>query len=67
MKILPGEIFNTDLMKNSVPGLIPQITGFLSSAKFHYASFFIDDRSDFTFVCNQKRTTVEETINAKRV
>ena len=65
MKTLPGEIAHTDLMKSSLPGLMPQMIGFLSSRKFHYTSFFVDDRSDYTFACDQEFTNAEETITAK--
>ena len=66
MKTLPGEITHADIMTSSVPGLMPQMVGFLSSKKFHYASFFVDDKSDFTFACHQVSTLAEETIIAKR-
>ena len=49
IKTLPGEIAHTDLMTSSVPGPMPQMVGFLTSRKFHYASFFVDGRSDYTF------------------
>ena len=50
----------------SVPSLMPQMVGFLGSTKFHYASFFVDDRSDFTFVHHQTPTSTEDTIKSKR-
>ena len=40
------------------------MAGFLTSRKFHYASFFVDDRSDYTFACHQEYTNAEETITA---
>ena len=66
MRTLPREIAHTDIMTSSVPGLIPQMVGFLTSKKFHCSSFFIDDRSDFTFVYHQESTLAYETILAKR-
>ena len=66
LKSLPGEIDHTEIMTSSVPGLIPQMVGFLGSAKFHYTSFFVDDRRDFTFVHHQTSTSAEETIKSKR-
>lgn len=66
MRTLPGEIAHTDLMTSSVAGLIPQMVGFLTSKKFHYSSFFVDDRSDFTFICHQESTSATETILSKR-
>ena len=44
---------------------MPQMVGFVTSRKFHYASLFVDDRSDCTFACHQKNTNAEETITAK--
>ena len=66
MKTLAGEIAHTCIMTSSVPGLIPQMVGFLTSNKFNYASFFVDDKSDFTFVHHQTSTSADETIIAKR-
>ena len=42
------------------------MVGFLTSKKFYYTSFFVDDRSDYTFVHNQETTSAEETITAKQ-
>ena len=66
MRTLPGEITHTDLMTSLVPGLIPQMVGFLTSKKFHYSSFFVDDRSDYTFIYYQESTLAGKTILAKR-
>ena len=62
MKTLLGEIPHTDLMKSSVPGLTPQMVGFLTSKKFHNTSFFVDDRSDCTFAHHQETANAAETI-----
>ena len=64
MKTLPGEIVHTDLMTSSVPGLMPQMVGFLASRKFHYTSLFVDDRSDYTFACHRESTNAEENVTA---
>ena len=66
MRKLPGEIAYTNIMTSSVPGLIPQMVGFLTSRKFHYISFFVDDSSDYTFVHHQESTSADDTILAKR-
>ena len=55
-----------DIMTSSVSGLIAQIVGFLGLAKFRYTSFFVDDRSEFTFVRHQTSTSAEDTIKSKR-
>ena len=53
MKILSGEIAHKCLMTSSEPGIIHQIVGFITSRKFHWTSFFVDNRSDYTFACHQ--------------
>ena len=65
MKHLPGKIAHTDIMTSSVPGLTPQMVGFHGSTKFHHTSFFVDDKSDFTFLHHQNPTSEDETIKAK--
>ena len=62
---LLGETSHDEIMTNSVLDLVPQMVGFLGSKKFHYTSFFFDDRSDYTFVHHQFSTPVEETMKAK--
>ena len=42
------------------------MVGFLILRKFHYISFFVDDKSDFTFVYDQESTSANKTILAKR-
>ena len=66
MRKLPGEIAYADIMTSSVPGLIPQMVGFLTSRRFHYTSFFVDDNSDYAFVHHQESTSADDTILAKR-
>ena len=66
MKTLPGVIVNTEQMKNPIPGLFPQMTGFLTSLKFYHDSFSTGDRSYYAFACHQKSITVEETVDDKR-
>ena len=55
-----------DIMTSLALGLMLQMMGFLSSKKFYYTSFFVDDKSDFTFAHHQLSTSAEETIIAKR-
>ena len=56
---------HTDIMTSPVPGLVPQMVCFCGSAKFNHTSFFVQDKSDYTFVHHQTSTSAEETINAK--
>ena len=52
-------------MTISVPSVMPQIVGFRGSAKFYHTSFFVDDKSDFTFAHHQTSTSVDKMIKAK--
>lgn len=65
LKKKTGEIAHEDIMTSSFPGLIPQMTGYLTAEKYHYTSFFIDDVSDYSFACHQKSTSVADTLEAK--
>ena len=43
------------------------MVGFLTSRKFHFTSFFVEDRSYYSFSCHQETTNSKETITAKQV
>jgi len=57
---------HTKIIISSMPGLIPQMVGFLASNKFHYTSFFVNNKSNFTFIYHQESTLADNTIFAKR-
>ena len=65
MKKLPGEITHTHIMTSSVPGLIPQMVGFVTSRKYHCTSFVVDDDSDYTFIYQYESTLADENTLAK--
>ena len=61
----PGEVVFIDQLTVSMPGLIRQIRGFSSHAKYHYATVILDHFSDCPYIMMQKVLMGEETIRAK--
>ena len=53
-------------MLSPTPGLIVQMTGKLTTNRYKYATVFVDHFSRFSYACLQKKSTVEETIEAKK-
>jgi len=61
----PGEVVFMDQLTVPTPGLISQISGFLTHARYHYTTVFLDHCSDCPYIVMQKGLTGEETIRAK--
>ena len=59
LRNFPSEVDHIGNIISSVPGLMPQIVGFLTSTKFKHIYFFFDDRSVFTCVHHQTSTPAE--------
>ena len=62
----PGSSTSGDHIISHEPGLIPQVTGRLTYAKYDGAVVFSDHYSDFTYVHLITSTSDEETLLAKR-
>ncbi len=62
----PGECVSVDQLKSPTPGLIAQLSGFLTTKRYGYATVYIDHASRVSFVYLQKSTTAEETLEGKR-
>ena len=56
---------SVDQMVSPTPGLVAQVTGTLTTARYKYATVFIDHTTDFSYVYLQKSATAHETIEAK--
>lgn len=52
-------------MVSATPGLMAQMTGFLTRKRYKYATVFIDQFSRLSYVHLQKTATAEETIEGK--
>ena len=55
-----------DQLKLPTPGLIAQMTGFLTKQRYRYATVFVDQYSKLGYVHLQVIDTAAETIKAKK-
>jgi hypothetical protein len=62
----PGQTVSIDQLVSPTPGLIAQMTGFLTTKRYKYATVFVDHLSRLGFVYLQKTASAEETIEAKK-
>ena len=62
----PGQVVSIDQLVSPTPGLIAQMTGFLTTKRYKYATVFVDQFSRLGFVYLQKTASAEETIEAKK-
>jgi hypothetical protein len=56
----PGDCVSVDQLKAPTPGLIAQLSGFLTTKRYGYAMVYIDHASRLGFVYLQKGTAAEE-------
>ncbi len=61
----PGARASMDYLVSSQPGLIPQITGKLTSQQIHGATVIVDHHSDHGYVYLMINSTLDETLFAK--
>ena len=62
----PGEVVAVDQLVSPTPGLIAQMTGFLTKKRYKYTTIFVDHYSGVGFVCLQQGASAEETLDAKQ-
>ena len=61
----PGKRISTDQLVSAQPGLIPQMSGFLTNLRIVGATVFVDHYSNHVFVYLMKDLTLAETLLAK--
>jgi len=61
----PREVVFIDQLAVSMPGIISQISRFLTHTSYHYATMFLDHFSDCPYIVMQKTLMGEETISAR--
>jgi hypothetical protein len=67
LPIDPGDTVSVDQLQSpAVTGLIPQVTGILTTDRYTVATIFVDHASDFTYVHFQKSASGAETLKAKQ-
>ena len=62
----PGEIISVDQLESPTGGFIAQIAGFLTKKRYKYATVYVDQFSNRTFVRLQKASTASKTIEGKK-
>lgn len=60
-KTKPGHVVSVDQLVSPTPGLIAQMTGFLTTKRYKYATVYVDQFSRLGFVYLQKTASAEET------
>jgi GAG-pre-integrase domain len=61
----PGQCVSVDQLESTIPGLVGQLKGKLTLARYKAATVFVDHFSDLVFVHVQQSTSAKETIEAK--
>ena len=61
----PGQVVSVDQLVSPTPGLIAQMTGFLTKQRYKYATVYIDQASGQSFIHLQKSASTSETLESK--
>ena len=61
----PGQIASVNQLESTSPGFIAQLKGTLTQQRYKYATVFVNQYSQYTFVYLQKFITSQETVMAK--
>ena len=61
----PGQVVSVDQMESRTPGLIAQMSGFLTKKRYTIATVFVDHYSNIGFVHLQTSPGAKETVEAK--
>jgi hypothetical protein len=61
----PGDAVSTDQLHSAQEGLVPQVTGKLTSDRITGATIFVDHATNFIYVHLMKHLSSAETIKAK--
>ena len=61
----PGQVVSVDQMVSPTPGLIAQLTGKLTTKRYKYATIYVDQFTDCSYVHLQKTAGAEETLEGK--
>ena len=62
---LPGDGVSIDQIVSAQPGLIPQMSGFLTSKRIWGCTTFVDHVSDYVYVHLMRDLTLDETLLSK--
>lgn len=61
-----GDCVSVDQLQSTTPGLIGQLlSGFMTKQRYHYATIFVDHKTNLGYVHLQRTSNADETIQAK--
>ena len=60
-----GDCESINVLVSSNPGLIAQMSGFLTHQSYHYACVFVNHNYDFTYVNLIKSQNLDEAVEEK--
>ena len=63
----PGDCVSCDQLISSTPGLIAQLRGIPTKARYNAATVFVDHFSRLSYLHLQRTTRAEETVKAKMI
>jgi hypothetical protein len=63
---IPGECVSVDILTSPTPGFIAQLTGSLTSRRYHHAAVYVDQATGYGFIHLQKSVSEEETLVGKQ-
>jgi hypothetical protein len=56
-----------DMLKSPIPGLIAQMSGWITGKRFWYSTVYVDHYSRFGYVHSQKTQSADETLEGKLI
>ena len=62
----PGQVVSVDQLVSPTPGLIAQMSGFLTTKRYRYATVYVDQYSRLGFIYLQKTASGLETVEGKK-
>ena len=62
----PGQMVSVDQLESSTLGFVAQLKAILTTQRYKYALFFVDQYSNLSFVFLQKILTSEDTLLVKK-
>ena len=63
--IKPGEVVSVDMMTSPTPGLVAQMSGFLTSKRYKHMAVYVDQATGYGFTWPQYSADAEESIKGK--
>ncbi len=64
-KLKPGDVVSVDQWESSVPGLLGQMIGILTTQRIRGSSVYVDHALDLSCICHHIHLTSEKTVKWK--